>query len=162
MKFLIHTVWLLTVIGLVSTLAACGVSKDEHEKIVSERNKAVAELADKKDELDKTKFELEKTKTRLNQVNQGLAEKKNSLAKTDNQIRMALEKCSQEKRAMQSSLIATRREVKYFRDKMEELINSFNKVSNDLNLAKKANEILRQQIDELTTERDRLKKLVRN
>ena len=162
MKFLIHMVLLLAVTGLISTLAACGVSKDEHENIVSAHNNAMADLAKKQDELDKTKAELEKIKIKLNQANHGLIEKKNSLTKTQNRIKMALEKCSQEKKAMESSLIAARREVAYLRDKMDELIQSFKKASDDLNMAEKANEILHQQMNELTIERDRLKKLVRN
>ena len=160
MKCLIYMVLLSAMMGMISTLAACGVSKDDHEKIVSEYNKAMAELAKKEAELNMTKAELEKTKIKLNKANNGVSEKKISLTKTPNQIKIALEKCSHEKRAKESSLIATRHEVTYLRNKMEELINSFNKVSNELNLAEKANEVLREQLDELAAERDRLKKLV--
>lgn len=162
MKFLIHLVLLLAVTGSISTLAACGISKDDHEKIEAEHKKTMTDLVKKEDELDKTMAELEKTKIKLEQANHELAEKKSSLMKTHNQINMALEKCSQERKTMETSFIAARREVTYLRDKMDELIQSFKKVSDELNLAEKANEILRQQMNELTAERDRLKKLVRN
>ena len=162
MKFFIHTLFLLAVMGLASGLAACGVSKDEHAKIISERDKAMADLAEKQDELDKTKAELQKIKIQLNQANHGAVEKKSAFTKKHNQIKMALEKCSEEKKAMESSFIASRREVEYLRDKMDELINSFKKVSDELNLTEKANEILRQQMEELTAERDGIKNTMRN
>jgi len=162
MKFLIHLVLLLAVAGSLSTLAACGISKDEHEKIVAEHKKTITDLAKKRDELDKISAELEKTKIKLKQTNHELAEKERSLTKANNQLKNTSEKFSKEKKAMESSLIAARHEVGYLRDKMDELIQSFKKASDELNMAEKANEILHQQMNELTAERDRLKKLVRN
>ena len=162
MRFLVHMGLLLAVTGLIFTIAACGVNKDEHEKILSAHKKAMVDLAKKQDELDKTKTELEKIKIKLDQANHESAEEKGSFTETHNKIKTALEKCSKEKKAMESSFIAARREVEYFRDKMDELINSFKKVSNELNMAEKANEILRQQMDELTAERDQIKNLMRN
>jgi len=164
MKFLIHMVLLLAVTCLISTFAACGVNKDEHEKIVSERNRAMADLAKAQGELDKMKTEMEEIKIKINKVkaNHGLTKKKSSLTKTHNQTKRAFEKCSKEKKALESSFIAARREVAYLRDKMDELINSFKKVSNDLNLAEKANEILNQQMKELIAERDRIKNPMKN
>lgn len=59
---------------VVIAFAGCGVSKEDHEKVVSELSKAKAELEKTVAELNKSKAELAQTSSKVADVEKSLSE----------------------------------------------------------------------------------------
>lgn len=179
MKFLNNLTALMGVTGIVFVLVGCGISKDEHEKISSELYKTKVEIDKTKAELTKTKKEFANTETELSKIRAALDKTRAELGKTKIELdktkmelkrtnaelvgmekalnkTQSLLKIDLEKQAIKSQLIAARHEAVYLKEEFGELLNRFLKTTEELNMAQKANEILRTQMNELINEKDRL------
>jgi len=169
MKLLSHRVTVPALTAVVLALVGCGISKDEYEKSVSELNKARAEILKAKDELEgtkkeanKTRAELAKTMVDLEKANTKIVDMEKSFTIAQNQLKMTVERHKKEKQAIQAPLLSTRHEAVYLRQKLDELIHALKKSRNELIMARKANEILRGQMNKLTNERNQLQERVEN
>ena len=133
-----YSVTMLAVAGLVICFIGCGISKEEHEKTVSEIEKT-------KVKLDRMKAELKETRARLDQANTKSADMEKTLTKTRNQLKIALKKHKREKQVLKAALAAARNELAYLRQKLEELTQNYLRTASELDMTKHANEILREQ-----------------
>jgi chromosome segregation ATPase len=145
MKAFKQTVTLLimniTLIGLVG----CGISKDEHEKVVSQ--------------LEKVNEELAKTRSDLEQTNKKMIKLDALQPDEPNKLRIALRKEKRARKLLRASLADSQRETTILRQQLDELTQSLMKVTRELDVTKQANEVLKRQIDELMKEKTRLQEM---
>lgn len=146
MKALRQSVALFAATIAVAGLVGCGISKDDHEKIVSE--------------LDKTRAELSRAEGKLHEANIKILEMKNSLVEAQNQCKIAIRKHERGKKQMQAALVASQREATILRQQLEELKHNLTKATNEANILKQTNKILRGQVEDVVNEKNQLQNLI--
>ena len=189
-KFSQNLIVLLGITSIVLVFFGCGVSEDEHEKIVSELYKTRIENDKKRDELSKSKIALSKTEAELDIIkadldaargelnyskelldknkrnktstNSEFVEMEKKFNETQRILELELDKHLKDKHVIKSQYDRARMEVTYLKAELGELINRFMKTVEDLDLIKDANKALRTQIDEVIFERNRLQELTEN
>lgn len=120
-------------------LAGCGISKDQHEKVLSQLEKANVLLAE--------------TRAELEQANSKIAHMEKLQTTDPHELSMALKKHKRARQLLRASLADSQRETTILRQQLDELTQSLMKVSRELEVTRQANEVLKQQIDELTKEK---------
>ncbi|UCB48768.1 MAG: hypothetical protein JSW56_16855 [Deltaproteobacteria bacterium] len=143
-----QTVTLLVVNIALIGLAGCGVSKDEHEKVLSQLDKANALLAE--------------TRAELEQANSKIASMEKLPPNDQHDLSIALKKHKRARQLLRASLADSQRETTILRQQLDELTQSLMKVTRELDVTKQANEVLKQQIDELMKEKTRLQEVTEN
>lgn len=123
------------IVLLAIGLTGCGVSKDEHQKVLSE--------------LEQTRAELRKTRAELEEANTKIFEIKKSFLTAQSESKIASRKYGREKKLMQAELVSARREAAILRQQMDELRESFVRATREAVILKEANEMLRAKINEL-------------
>ena len=166
MKRLAIFMVLLCMPGLFFALPGCGVSKEEQERLVSELGKIKAELQDARAELTRADSELKQTRAALAKITEDLKNEnarcfqmEKSFNEKHNALIISVELLKKEKRKLASKALAARNEAVYLRDKMDELIHGLRKMTEELNLVKRANKALRDEMDVLTKQKDQLKEI---
>ena len=145
MKAFKQTLTLLMVNIALIGLAGCGISKDEHEKVVSQLEKANVQLA--------------QTRAELEQANTKIAKMEELQPDDQHALRMSLKKHKRARQLLRASLADSQRETTILRQQLDELTQSLMKVSRELDVTKQANEVLKRQIDELMKEKRRSQEL---
>jgi len=150
-----HSMTVFSITGLALCLVGCGISEEEYEKKVSELKHVKAKLA-------KTEVELNETKARLEQANMKNAEMEGALTEAQNQLKIAIRKQKQNEDALEAPLAAARNEAVYLRQKLEELTQNLLRTASELEMTKDANEILREQMSELSNRKYELEERLEN
>jgi hypothetical protein len=145
MKAFKQTVALLTVYIALIGLVGCGISKEEHEKVLSQVEMANAQLA--------------KTRAELEQANKKIAKMEASQPEEQNKLRIDLKKQRRARQLLRASLADSQRETTILRQQLDELTQSLMKVSRELDVTRQANEVLKRQIDALMEEKGRSQEL---
>jgi septal ring factor EnvC (AmiA/AmiB activator) len=141
MKALQQALTLLLVKIAIFGLAGCGISKDEHEKVVSQLEQANAQLA--------------KVSAELEQANAKIAKMEESQTDDVAGLKIALKKHKRARKLLRASLANSQRETTILRQQLDELTQSLIKVSTELDITSQANEVLKRQIDALMKEKRR-------
>jgi chromosome segregation ATPase len=141
MKALQQALTLLLLMIAIFGLVGCGISKDEHEKVVSQLEQANAQLA---------KFSAE-----LEQANAKIAKMEKSQTDDVAGLKLALKKHKRARKLLRASLASSQRETTILRQQLDELTQSLIKVSTELDITSQANEELKRQIVKLTQEKRR-------
>jgi uncharacterized coiled-coil DUF342 family protein len=85
-----------------------------------------------------------------------------SLTEAQHQLEIVLERHTNEKQLMQSQFVGAQREASILTQQSEELYQSLIKATTELDMFRKANEVLRGQVYKLTNERNRLQGMIKN
>jgi chromosome segregation ATPase len=141
MKALQQALTLLLVKIAILGLAGCGISKDDHEKVVSQLEQANAQLAEVGAELEQANAKIAKMEKPQTDEVAGL--------------KIALKKHKRARKLLRASLASSQRETTILRQQLDELTQSLIKVSTELDITSQANEVLKRQIDELMKEKRR-------
>ncbi len=148
MKAFKQTLTLLVMNIALIGLAGCGISKDEHEKVLSQLEKANALLAE--------------TRVELEQANSKIAHMEKLQPDDPHELSIALKKHKRARQLLRASLADSQRETTILRQQLDELTQSLMLVSRELDVTKQANEVLKRQIDELVKEKTRPQVVIEN
>jgi chromosome segregation ATPase len=157
-----YSVTMLAIAGFVLWFVGCDVNKEEHKKTVLELAEANAKLDKMKAELAKLESELKETRTKLDKGDTKSGDMEKALTKARNQLKIANKKHKQEKQALEAPLAGARNELAFLRQKLGELTQNYLRTFSELDMTKCANEILREQMSDLTNENYKLKELLEN
>jgi cell division protein FtsB len=141
MKAFSHTLTLLLVNTVSVGLVGCGISKEEHEKVVFHLEQANAQLA--------------KSSAELEQANEKIAKMEKSQTDDAAEVRIAIKKHRRAEKLLRASLVNSQRETTILRQQLDKLTQSLRKASRELDVTKQANEELIRQINELMKEKRR-------
>lgn len=139
MKALQQALTLLLVKIAIFGLVGCGINKDEHEKVVSQLERANAQLA--------------KVSAELEQANAQIAKMERSQTDDVAGLKIALKKHKRARKLLRASLASSQRETTILRQQLDELTQSLIKVSTELDITSQANEELKRQIVKLMQEK---------
>jgi septal ring factor EnvC (AmiA/AmiB activator) len=133
MKAFKQTVTLLTVNIALIGLLGCGISKEDHERVLSQLEMANAQLA--------------KTRAELEQANKKIAKIEASQPDEQGKLGIELKKQKRARQLLRASLADSQRETTILRQQLDELTHRLMKVSRELEVTRQANEVLKRQIE---------------
>jgi septal ring factor EnvC (AmiA/AmiB activator) len=133
MKAFKQTVTLLMVNIALIGLLGCGISKEEHHRVLSQLEMANAQLA--------------KTRAELEQANKKIAKIEASQPDEQSKLGIELKKQKRARQLLRASLADSQRETTILRQQLDELTHRLMKVSRELEVTRQANEVLKRQIE---------------
>ncbi|MBW2066442.1 MAG: hypothetical protein JRJ03_16150 [Deltaproteobacteria bacterium] len=165
---------ILLVLLLPPFLEGCSTGGGDCDRLRSELEKTKSELVTAKSLLDRTREELEVAKQELANAMAKLSEANKKILALEERVgnrkrlyegmEMRLKEttslCEKEKRIAETNLISALHEVSFLKQKIEELINGLETVSDELDVTRDANAVLQREIQRLTRENRRLRETI--